>query len=73
MYYTTHHFNKNSSYMLLSSEIEAFYFRQLNEYIRNEANFSRMISNANYLRSNIDCTVYIEVERNLKVIHYYVN
>lgn len=69
MYYTPHHFNKNSSFMLSSNEIETFYFNQLNDLIRNEVNISKISTDLNHFKSNIDCTVYIEVDKNQKVVN----
>ena len=53
--------------MLTNSEIETYYYRLLNDFIRNEVNLSKISSSLNYLRNNIDCTVYIEVEKTQRV------
>jgi hypothetical protein len=67
MYYSPSHFNKNSSFTLTNNEIETYYYRLLNDVIRNEVNLSKISSSLNYLKNNIDCTVYIEVEKTQKV------
>ena len=62
---------KNASYVLTNQQIEEFYYKQLNELIRNTPNISKLNSYLNHLRSNIDCTVYIETDTMKKVTIFY--